>query len=606
MALRIAAVGGLALVLFAALFFRLWNLQVISGDHYLAEANNNRTREFRVEAPRGKILDRNGRVLVDNRTSLALQVSPTKLPADDTVRRAELEQLGGLVHMSLKKVRKTIAEEQKVAMGAPVTLRRDVGYDVVYYLEEHQEHFPGVDVERVFVRRYPHTTLAAHIVGTVGEITEEELEEKRYRGLKPGNEIGQGGAEYAYDRWLRGKPGLKRIQVDALGRPTPGGQLINEPPAPGDNVRLSIDSKVQEAGEAAMAERGLPGGFITMNVDNGEIIALGSYPTYDPSELIEPSQAQVNALYRSEAAPLTDRATQGLYPTGSTFKLITATAALEEGVITPSTTIVDGGTFVAGEQTFQNAGGASYGALTLVPALQVSSDVFFYTLGADMWDTNDLQHWAHKLGIGRPSGLDLPEQTEGLLPTRHWRDKLYAEGETDRPWSEGDNIQLATGQGDLQTNPLQMAIAYATLANGGRVVTPHVGYEVEDAAGRVVKEFDPKPRRHVRIAPATRQAILDGLHLAAQAPGGTSYDQFGGFPVEVAGKTGTAQRPPHLDQSWYGVLAPYPDPRIVTFVTMEEGGFGDESAAPAARHILEAYFGKHGGEVEASASAGIE
>jgi penicillin-binding protein 2 len=606
MALRIAAVGGFALVLFAALFFRLWNLQVISGDHYLAEANNNRTREFRVEAPRGKILDRDGRVLVDNRTSLALQVSPTKLPADDAVRRAELKQLGSLVHMSLKKVRKTIAEEEKVAMGAPVTLRRDVGYDLVYYLEEHQEHFPGVDVERVFVRRYPHTTLAAHIVGTVGEITEEQLKEKRYRGLKPGDEIGQGGAEYAYDRYLRGRPGLKRIQVDALGRPTPGGQLINEPPAPGDNLKLSIDAKVQEAGEAAMAARGLPGGFITMNVDNGEIIALGSYPTYDPSELIEPTQAQVNALYRSESAPLTDRATQGLYPTGSTFKLITATAALEEGVLTPSTTIVDGGTFVAGEQTFQNAGGVSFGALTLVPALQVSSDVFFYTLGAEMWDTNDLQRWAHRMGIGRPTGLDLPEQTEGLLPTRQWRDRLFKEGETDRPWSEGDNIQLATGQGDLQTNPLQMAIAYAALANGGTIVTPHVGYEVEDAAGRVVKEFTPKPQRHVHIDPATRQAILEGLHEAAQSPGGTSYEIFGSFPVEVAGKTGTAQRPPHLDQSWYGVLAPYPNPRIVTFVTMEEGGFGAESAAPAARQILEAYFGKHGGALLGSGAGGVE
>jgi penicillin-binding protein 2 len=380
---------------------------------------------------------------------------------------------------------------------------------------------------------------------------------------------------------------------------------VNNPPAPGDNLKLSIDSKVQEAGEAAMAARGLPGGFVTMNVDNGEIIALGSYPTYDPSELIEPSQAQVNALYRSESAPVVDRATQGLYPTGSTFKLITATAALEEGVLTPSTTIVDGGTFVAGSETFQNAGGASYGALTLVPALQVSSDVFFYTLGAEMWNTNDLQHWAHKMGIGRPSGLDLPEQTEGLLPTRHWRDKLFKEGETERPWSEGDNIQLATGQGDLQTNPLQMAIAYATLANGGTVVTPHVGYEVEDAAGRVVKEFTPKPQRHVHIKPETREVILEGLHEAAQAPGGTSYEIFGNFPVPVAGKTGTAQRPPHLDQSWYGVLAPYPNPRIVTFVTMEEGGFGAESAAPAARQILEAYFGKHGGEV-GSGAGGIE
>jgi penicillin-binding protein 2 len=207
-----------------------------------------------------------------------------------------------------------------------------------------------------------------------------------------------------------------------------------------------------------------------------------------------------------------------------------------------------------------------------------------------MWDSGALQHWAHALGIGRPTGIDLPLEDQTLLPSKHWRDQLYKEGGTDRPWSAGDNIQLATGQGDLQTNPLQMAIAYATLANGGTVVTPHIGMEITDAAGRVLKEFTPGPRRHIRIDPAYRAAILEGLHDAAQNGEGTSFDNFGAFPIQVAGKTGTAQREGHEDQSWYGVLAPYPNPRIVTFVTMEEGGFGDESAAPAAKKILEAYF----------------
>jgi penicillin-binding protein 2 len=451
-------------------------------------------------------------------------------------------------------------------------------------------------VQRVFVRRYPHGTLAAHIVGSVNEISEEQLKEARYKGLQPGEEIGQEGVEDTYDRYLRGKPGLTRIQVDAFGQPTRNGRLVSKAPVPGDNVKLSIDSAVQEAGEAALAGRGLPGGFVTMDVHTGEILGLGSFPTFYPSVFTKPlTQAQVNALYRDPvAAPITDRAIAGLYPTGSTFKLITALAALEGGVITPGSVIEDGGTFTVGNQTFQNAGGASYGALTLVPALQVSSDVFFYTLGFDMWDSGQLQRWAHKLGIGRPSGLDLPGAVEGLLPTKQWRDKLAAEGlAEERPWSAGDNIQLATGQGDLQTNPLQMAIAYATLANGGTVVTPHVGEEVTDAAGRVVKEFDPKPRRHVKFKQESRDVILEGLHEAAQSPGGTSYAVFGGFPIPVAGKTGTAQRDGHADQSWYVILAPYPNPRIVTAVTIEEGGFGAESAAPAALQILEAYFGKH-------------
>jgi penicillin-binding protein 2 len=595
LALRIGVLGGLAVALFAVLFFRLWDLQVLSGPKYLVEAKNNRTREFKVIAPRGNILDREGNVLVDNRTSLALQINTQKLPEDPAEERAELARLGRLAHMSLRRVRRTIREQEEVAAGAPITLRRDVGYDLVYYLEENQRRFPGAVVQRVFVRAYPDGSRAAHVVGSVGEVSEKELKEPPYKGLEPGDEVGQGGAEYTYDRYLRGQPGLTKIQVNALGQPTPGGQLVSRPPTPGDNLKLTIDPEVQSAGESALASRGLPGGFVTMNVDNGQILGLGSFPTFEPSIFARPkTQAQVNALYRDPvAAPLTDRATQGLYPTGSTFKIITALAALESGVITPQTTIYDSGKLIVGGQPFQNAGGASYGSLTLVPALQVSSDVFFYTLGLDMWNTGELQRWGHKLGIGRPTGLDLPEQSEGLLPSKQWRDKLYKEGETERPWSAGDNIQLATGQGDLQTNPLQMAIAYAALANGGKIVTPHVGLEIEDAAGRVLKEFDPPVRRHVHIDPAYREAILEGLHKAAQAPGGTSYAIFGGFPVPVAGKTGTAQRPPHADQSWYIVLAPYPKPRIVTAVTIEEGGFGAESAAPAALQILEAYFNKH-------------
>jgi penicillin-binding protein 2 len=595
LALRIALFGGVALALLGVLFFRLWFLQVLKGDEFLAQARNNRTREFRVSAPRGEILDRGGKVLVDNRTSLALQVNPEKLPEDPRARRAELARLGSLTHSSLQRVRKLMHEELSLAPSAPVTLRRDVGHYLVYYLEENQERFPGVEVQRVFVRHYPDGTLAAHILGNVGEVSEEQLKEPRYRGLQPGDEVGQDGVEDTYDRFLRGRPGLTKIQVDAFGQPTKNGQLLSRPPVPGDNLKLSIDADVQAAGESALAARGLPGGFVTMDVHTGEILGLGSFPTFDPSVFTRPlTQSQVNALYRDPvAAPLTDRAIAGLYPTGSTFKLITAMAALEGGVITPSSPIYDGGSLTVGGESFQNAGGASYGTLTMVPALQVSSDVFFYTLGLDMWNSGQLQRWAHALGIGRPSGLDLPGAAEGLLPTQHWRNQLYKEGETERPWSAGDNIQLATGQGDLQTNPLQMAIAYATVANGGTVVTPHVGLQVDDAAGRVVREFDPKPRRRVKMSAESREVILEGLHEAAQAPGGTSYAVFGGFPIPVAGKTGTAQRVGHADQSWYIVLAPYPNPRIVTAVTIEEGGFGAESAAPAALQILEAYFGKH-------------
>jgi penicillin-binding protein 2 len=607
LSLRVAVVGGVGVVLFAVLFFRLWNLQALSGDEYLAEAQNNRTREFKVIAPRGDILDRNGEVLVDNRTSLALQLNTSKLPDDAAEERAELARLGELAHMSLRKVRRTIADEEEVAAGAPVTLRRDVAFDLIAYVEENQDEFPGVTVQRVFVRRYPDGTRAAHVVGSVGEVNEEELEEPEFKSLEAGDEVGKGGVEYAYDKFLRGEPGHTRIQVNALGQPTPGGQLFSEAPTPGDSLKLTIDGDVQAAGEGGLGARGLPGAFISMNIDNGEILAMGSNPTFDPSVLTPPmTQQQVNELYRDPVlAPLLNRATQGTYPTGSIFKIITALAALENGVITPDTVVQDNGSIEVGGQEFKNAGEVAHGAVELRRALQVSSDVYFYLLGFDMWKTNDLQTWAHKLGIGRPTGLDLPEEGETLLPSKAWHEQFVKEGLAleDRPWSAGDNIQLATGQGDLQTNPLQMALAYAALGTGGKVPTPHVGLEVEDAAGRVLKEFDFKPQRKIHIDPGYRTAILEGLHAAAQEGDGTAASVFGGFPIEIAGKTGTAQRPGHADQSWFAALSPYPNPRIVTIATVEEGGFGAESAAPVVLDILEAIYDKQASAVSSGGGA---
>jgi penicillin-binding protein 2 len=595
LALRIAVFGGLALAFFAFLFFRLWTLQLVNGKEYLAEANNNRTREYRVVAPRGEILARDGEVLVDNRTSLALQVNPRKLPPPGPRRRAELAQLGELTNSTLRGVRRTLHEELRLAPSAPVTLRRDVGHYLVYYLQENQDRFPGVEARRVFVRDYPKGTLAAHLFGNVGEVSEEQLKEPRYRGLEPGDMVGKEGVEYQYDRVLRGRAGATRIQVDSLGQPTPGGRLNIVEPVPGNNLRLTIDPGLQEVGDAALAGQGLPGAYVAMDVRDGQILAMGSNPTFDPEVFTHAlTQRQVDELYRDPVlSPLTNRAIAGAYPTGSTFKPITSVAALASGSITTTETILDDGAFTLGGITFENAGGAAYGSLAMQTALQVSSDVFYYTLGDRMNGSTALQDWAHRLGIGRETGIDLPGEQAGLLPTPAWRNQLYREELTERPWSAGDNVNLAVGQGDLQADPLQMAVAYATIANGGTVPRPHVGMQVEDTAGRILREIDPPPARQVRIDPEWRETILAGLHDAAQAPGGTSYSVFGGFPVPVSGKTGTAERPGYADQSWYVVLAPYPEPEIVVAVTFEQGGFGVETAAPAALQILSQHFAKH-------------
>jgi penicillin-binding protein 2 len=381
-----------------------------------------------------------------------------------------------------------------------------------------------------------------------------------------------------------------RYQVNALGEPTPGGKLAQTPPVPGRSLKLTINQAVQEAGEAALAERGLPGAFVTMNIHTGEILGMGSFPTYDPSVWTNLSQKEYTYLAESESKPLFNRAVESAYPTGSTYKIITGLAGLENGYVTGSTVVDDNGYIELGTQKFENSEGEVNGPITLTHAYEVSSDVYFYKLGARMWDTPDLQDWSHKMGIGDPTGIDIPDNFDGLVPSKQWRDELFEEELTDRPWSQGDDVQLAVGQGDLQTDPLQMAIAYSALGNGGTIVTPHLGKEVLDAAGRVLKEIDPGPRRHVEIKPESRQLIMEGLHLATSGPGGTATTTFQGFPIEIAGKTGTAERYGQENQAWFISLAPYPNPNVVTVVTIEQGGFGAESAAPANRQILEAYF----------------
>jgi penicillin-binding protein 2 len=619
-ALRVAVLSGFALVMFSIIFFRLWYLQVLSGDKYLKEAQNNQVREITVRAPRGEIFDRNGNVLVDNRTSLDVQLLPTELPKRQYKRKQEFERLGHVIGMSPEQINKQIRKQTKELPANPVTLKQDVGNDIVYYLRENQDQYPGVSVERVFVRNYPQGTTAAQVLGYTREVTEQQLKEPRYQGLLPGDQVGQTGVEDTYDNVLRGTNGLLKVQVDAAGQPT-GRTLSEVQPKPGDNLMVTLDPKVQAAGQAAIDSFPHPGAFVVMNIHNGQILGLGSSPTYDPSVFTKPviPQSTYDQIFSGTEAPYIDRATQSYYPTGSTFKPITAIAALESGVLTPTQTIVDGGSFQLGNLSLQNAGGGAYGALQLPQALQVSSDVFFYNVGALLYKSGGdaQQKWASDLGIGHPTGIDLPGEISGLLPTPAYQNEQYKKatspdspggtnvvsGEADHPWTEGDNVNQAIGQGALQTDPIQMAVAYAAIGNGGDVVRPHVGMEVQDSNGSVVQEIDPGPQRHIDINPQYRSAILEGLHLAAQAPGGTSYPVFGSFPVPVAGKTGTAQRYVNgveSDQSWYMCLAPYPNPNIVVAATIEHGGFGVEAAAPVVEHILSAYYDEHPDEAKAA------
>ncbi len=628
-ALRVAILGGIGLVMFVIVFLRLWYLEVLSGDKYLAEAQNNQVREFTVQAPRGKVIDRHGQVLVDNRTALELQVKATDLPRSAERRARLFERVGELSGLRPAQIRNKIRTEAKACAACPATLRRDVPYDTVYYVRENQRHFPGVSVERVYVRHYPQGTLAAHLLGYAGEVDSAQLDDPRYEALQPGDQVGKEGVEYAYDSLLRGSNGVSRVQVDASGQPT-GGRLSEREPVTGNDLVLTIDDTIQRVGEAAVAGTGLPGGFVAMNVHNGQLYGIGSSPSYDPTTFAKPRipPATYKALTSpANGAPLVNRATNGLYPTGSIFKPITALAALDSGNLDLGEIINDPGEVKIADIVFPNAGHQAYGPIDLRDALKFSSDVFFYTLGAAMNPTEDqedggaLQQWARALGLGEPTGLDVGGEGSGNVPTPQERNRNYernidpksgcgeeiclTEGEvTDRPWSIGDNVNLAVGQGDLQADPLQMAVAYAAIANGGDLVRPHVGMRVADPQGRVIQEIDPAIRDHVEIDPAAQRTILDGLYGAAMEPGGTSYKVFGGYPVDIAGKTGTAETGINIDQSWYIALAPYPDPKYVVAVTIERGGFGVDTAAPAAQQILNELLGINTNRIEDVGSAG--
>jgi penicillin-binding protein 2 len=593
LAVRISILTGLAIAIFSVLFLRLWYVQILEGDKYLTQANDNRVREIRVQAPRGDILDRNGKILVANRTELAVQVRPEDLPAPGPRRRDELNRLSTVTGMTRQEIVKELEQGDRAAPGGPVILTKGLGVDKVYYLRENRSSFPGVSVERVFTREYRQGTIAAHLFGNVGEVTAEQLREPRYSGLRQGDTVGQSGIEYEYDRFLRGKAGTDRVQVDALGRPT--GPLRSKPAEAGDNVRLTIDSGLQAYAEGALGSFGLPGAFVAMDVNDGSILAMGSTPTFDPSIFTRPiSQRQYRSLTSQRTdAPLANRAIQGLYPTGSAFKMITGTAALEHKLISPNAIFNDTGVLKIDVQTLRNAGKAVYGPIDMSDAFKVSSDIYFYSLGLKAKASKghgQIQDWARRYGLGERTGIDLPAEVEGLIPTPAWRNRLYADGLTDRPWTAGDNINLSVGQGDLQANPLQMAIAYAALANGGKVLRPHLADQVESVTGEVLEEIRPAPRRQIQISEQTRSTIMDGLRRAAMEDGGTSYGVFGNFPFPVAGKTGTAERGVQPDQSWYVAIAPADNPQIVVAVTLERGGFGADTAAPVAARIIEHYF----------------
>ncbi len=629
MALRVAIIGGVAMVMFGVIFFRLWYLQILSGEQYVQQANANRVRDLPIPAPRGEIIDRNGQTLVSSRVTNAVQIVPSALPPAGPARLALYVKLGRLLGMSPGHVQALVIRGRTQLPYAPITIKTDAGPGVLTVLGERASQFPGVLQKPVSIRDYPWGEMAAQVLGYVGDVSPAQLKLKAFRGVQGGTIVGQEGLEYYYDRYLRGTPGTERVEVNANGYPVPS-RLAPTQPKAGHGLQVTLDMGLQKESEKALLQgidnaraNGKPavaGAFVAMDPRNGEILSLGSYPSFNPNRFAKPlTQHEYERLEGtgSAAGPLTDRAVNGTYPTGSTFKPITAMAAIEGGVITPGEGLGSGQCISVSTEQFCNAGKADYGAVGLVQALKVSSDTYFFEVGERANGYGDvIQNKAHELGIGQATGVDLPSEFEGVVPDAAWRQRenqrqIACEHEHPhgpcsivsevRPWSVGDDMHLAVGQGDLLTDPLQMAVAYSTLANAymnegnGEVVTPHIGKQIDESGGGLLQSLSFPPKRHVHLNATDLGLVMQGIHEAASEPGGTSADVWAGWNQSahpVYGKTGTAQHEGLEDQSWYMCYVGDPQRPIVIAVTVEQGGFGAETAAPIARLMASQWFGE--------------
>jgi penicillin-binding protein 2 len=616
MALRLGILGVLAVVVFCALFFRLWALQVISGEHYLENANNNQIRSFGVIAPRGSIVDRDGEVLVSNKPGTLVQIWPAALenvPLDE--RDQMLRRLARLLALKPEAIRTKVAEGLERDPLTPVTVDTTVDELKTAYLLEHQNEFAGVQITETYLRNYEQGKLAAQSLGYVGEISAEQVEARADEGYRAGDRIGQTGLEAAYDTYLRGVRGEGRVLVDALARITSEREFSQLPEA-GDNIRLTIDIDLQRAAEEALAygirlahdnrEWAANGGaLVAMEVDTGEILALASNPTFNPNIYVgRVEEKDLERLASKEAnLPTMNRAIAGAYPPGSTFKPFVALAALQEGLLRRDEYIQCTGQRVIDGQTFMNWDPYKNVAMTVSTAIANSCDTFFYDVALRFYQRKDspLQRWSRSMGFGSGTGVDLGPEAEGLVPTPAWRRKTF-KTEIDKIWTSGDSVQLSIGQGDVLVSPLQLTRGYAMIANGGKLVEPHLVKSVEEprAEGEppvVLRPYTPKPARDIGLDPSAVQVVQEALYDATHASYGTSQQVFGSFPVPIAGKTGTAEKFVKLpgfsglrDQSWWCGWGPYQSPEIAVCALIENGGHGGTAAAPVALQVFEKYF----------------
>jgi penicillin-binding protein 2 len=647
--LRLTLIAAIAMVAFAALVGRLWFLQVLAGDRYASAAEDNRVGLLELEAPRGRILAADGRELVKNRPAQTVSAHRSQLlnglgePNDQTAE-AVLDRLELLLELD----RETILERlnsRRTSVFRPVPIAEDVRPEVVFAIREHAELFPGVVAETLPVRTYPHGDLAAHMLGYIGEISPTELDTKQFADYRAGDLIGWAGLERTWEEWLHGTDGLRKLEVNVTN--TVQRELSERPPVRGHDLVTSIDLDLQAATEqiledGILASRhtrrsdgtllpSVAGSAVVLDPRDGSVVALASWPTYDPAEFVGGvTHAYWNLLQDPENEyPLINRSIQASYPPGSTFKIISGSMGLEAGIITPGTTISCPPSWSLGGITFRNWNSSHEGSLNLSNALMRSCDTFFYEVAYQQWlreqraaDKDErvvemLPKVAAEFGLGSPLGIDLPGEKAGVIPGRSWRAEYWEQhrdtycrkaGELEPgyardinedlclyggAWRGGDSVNSSIGQGDVLTTPLQIAAAYMAIANGGTVWQPQIVDHILAPDGTVAERVEPVAISRLSLDGRELAAIQQGLEDVVMGGRGTARGAFAGFPIDqiaVAGKTGTAELKPKVPYAWFAAYAPVDKPRYVVAVAIEEGGGGSQTAAPIARRLLEAAF----------------
>jgi penicillin-binding protein 2 len=566
------------------LVLRLWHLQVLEGDRYLAMARHNRLRLRVVEAPRGILFDRYGQILVDNRPSFDVYL----VPEDVTDPAGTAGRLADLVGMPAEQVAEKLAAGRRRPF-TPLLLKAGVPEATMVAVEERKMEFPGVSLRVHPVRAYPAGSLAAHLLGYVSEVNQAQLAREEFRDFVPGEPFGQAGVERRFDAFIRGIDGGEQIEVDALGRVT---RLVERmEPQSGFNLILTIDRRLQDAAEKAFA--GKNGAVVAMDPRTGEILAWVSNPAFDPALFTQRiSLTEWEGLAGDPRHPLQNRPLQGQYPPGSIFKLIVAAAALESGAITPATRLDCPASFTLGNFTFDDWKREGRGVMDLRRAIAESCNTYFYQVALKT-GIEPIVEMAREFGMGGEVGLGLGDEGRGLIPTPAWKQRVTGE-----PWYPGNTVITAIGQGMVLATPLQVLTMVSAIANGGTLYKPWIVRRVESWQGEVVEEYGPEIRRRVRVSPETLRIIREGMWAVVneeQGTGGRSRIPW----IEVAGKTATAQvvrkqpgqekRGPK-DHGWFVAYAPAEGPEVAVVVIAEHGGFGSAAAAPVARALLEAAF----------------